>query len=155
STTAISGDDVLGTDNNSIQVKTQYLAAPEVWVDDDYYNGGYNDGHIWGYDAFDDIQNGIDNVTDNGVVHVKAGVYSVFNIIDRNDLLIEGFNGAVPISRGHQIVWDMAAAQYIRVIILINNSKDIIITGFEFQGVDLSGRSVGVFFQLSSGFLVS
>ncbi|MGC9308542.1 MAG: hypothetical protein ACP5FL_07165, partial [Thermoplasmatota archaeon] len=25
----------------------------EVWVDDDYYDGGANDGHTWGYDAFD------------------------------------------------------------------------------------------------------
>ena len=47
----------------------------EVWVDDDYTAGGANDGHIWGYDAFNKIQDGIDFTACGGVVHVAAGNY--------------------------------------------------------------------------------
>ena len=47
----------------------------EVWVDDDYCNGCPNDGHTWGYDAFAEIQDGIDAVTSPGTVHVAAGKY--------------------------------------------------------------------------------
>jgi len=50
-------------------------AATEVWVDDNYYDGGANDGHTWGYDAFAVIQDGVDAVADGGTVTVAAGVY--------------------------------------------------------------------------------
>jgi len=58
-----------------------YVSIPmpppsEVWVDDDYYDGGANDGHTWGYDAFDNIQDGIDAVASGGTVHVAAGTYN-------------------------------------------------------------------------------
>jgi len=52
------------------------LSPPEVWVDDDYYDGGYNDGHTWAYDAFDNIQDGIDAVAATGIVHVNNGTYA-------------------------------------------------------------------------------
>ncbi|MCD4665281.1 MAG: hypothetical protein K8R68_08410, partial [Bacteroidales bacterium] len=34
-------------------------SADTVFVDDDYYYGGANDGHIFGVDAFNKIQDGI------------------------------------------------------------------------------------------------
>jgi len=64
------------------------LSAPpppsEVWVDDDYCDGCYNDGHTWGYDAFDNIQEGIDAVG-GSTVHVAAGMYNVASqiVIDK------------------------------------------------------------------------
>jgi hypothetical protein len=55
---------------------TQANAQPnEVWVDDDYCDGCPNDGHTWGYDAFDKIQDGINAVTSPGTVKVNAGTY--------------------------------------------------------------------------------
>ena len=55
---------------------TLAVAQPsEVWVDDDYCNGCSNDGHTWDYDAFDNIQNGIDAVASPGTVYVAAGIY--------------------------------------------------------------------------------
>jgi parallel beta-helix repeat protein len=52
------------------------VAQPfEVWVDDDYCNGCSNDGHTWDYDAFDNIQDGIDAVASPGTVNVAAGIY--------------------------------------------------------------------------------
>ncbi|MBN2227845.1 MAG: right-handed parallel beta-helix repeat-containing protein [candidate division Zixibacteria bacterium] len=50
-------------------------AATEVWVDDDYYDGGANDGHTWGYDAFAVIDDGVTAVADGGTVYVAAGTY--------------------------------------------------------------------------------
>ena len=47
----------------------------EVWVDDDYCNSCPNDGRTWNYDAFGNIQDGIDAVETAGTVHVAAGVY--------------------------------------------------------------------------------
>ncbi len=63
-------------------------AATEVWVDDDYTTGGYNDGHTWGYDAFASIQDGIDAVA-GGIVHVSAGTY-VENIILTDGVQLRG-----------------------------------------------------------------
>jgi hypothetical protein len=61
----------------AIGLPSPVLAAPsEVWVDDDYCNGCPNDGHTWGYDAFDEIQDGIDAVASPGTVHVAAGDYN-------------------------------------------------------------------------------
>jgi len=48
-----------------------------VWVDDDYCDGCANDGHVWGDDAFDNIQDGIDAVTEGGTVHVGDGTYNL------------------------------------------------------------------------------
>ncbi|MFZ5916880.1 MAG: lamin tail domain-containing protein, partial [Chloroflexota bacterium] len=47
-----------------------------VWVDDDYCDGCPNDGHTWGYDAFDTIQAGINAVTSGGTVNVGSGTYT-------------------------------------------------------------------------------
>jgi len=52
-----------------------YPAPTDVWVDDDYCPGCGNDGHIWGYDAFADIQSGIDAVS-GSTVHVANGLYT-------------------------------------------------------------------------------
>jgi hypothetical protein len=53
-------------------------APTEVWVDDDWagsYEGEVVDGHVFGYDAFATIQDGIDAVAAS-TVHVAAGNYS-------------------------------------------------------------------------------
>ena len=49
--------------------------ATTVWVDDNYCDGCANDGHIWGYDAFDNIQDGIDAV-EGSTVNVANGTYT-------------------------------------------------------------------------------
>ena len=61
----------------------------KVWVDDDYCEGCPNDGHTWGYDAFDEIQDGIDAVALPGAVHVAAGIYYE-NIILRDAVQVLG-----------------------------------------------------------------
>ncbi|MFC2108811.1 right-handed parallel beta-helix repeat-containing protein [Candidatus Bipolaricaulota bacterium] len=62
-----------------------------VWVDDDYCDGAANDGHTWGYDTFDNIQEGIDAVA-GSTVHVAAGEYTPAStlVIDKDNLILQG-----------------------------------------------------------------
>ncbi|MCP4546798.1 MAG: hypothetical protein GY835_10085, partial [bacterium] len=62
----------------------------EVWVDDDYTAGGANGGHIWGYTAFDNIQDAVDGVNSGGTVNVAAGTYEEQVHITTSDLTIMG-----------------------------------------------------------------
>ncbi len=47
----------------------------EIWVDDDYWDGGENDGHTWGIDAFDNIMTAIGRSQYGTTVHVAGGKY--------------------------------------------------------------------------------
>jgi uncharacterized repeat protein (TIGR01451 family) len=57
------------------EVQVQFVPPGEVWVDDDYCSACLNDGHQWGYDAFDNIPDGITAVASGGTVHVADGDY--------------------------------------------------------------------------------
>jgi parallel beta-helix repeat protein len=61
----------------------------EIWVDDDYWDGGENDGHRWGIDAFDNIGAGIDMAGYGTTVHVAAGTY-LENITLKNGVALIG-----------------------------------------------------------------
>ena len=64
-------------------------AAPTtVWVDDDYTSGSCG-GHTWGVDAFDNIQDGVDNVENGGTVNVNSGNYEKVVIDKTIDLIGE------------------------------------------------------------------
>jgi uncharacterized repeat protein (TIGR01451 family) len=79
-------------DEDTVSI-TAYPCAPEVWVDDDYTAGSDNDGHIWGYDAFDKIQDAIDNVCACGTIFVMEGIY-IEQLIINKDLHLLGEEGA-------------------------------------------------------------
>ncbi len=68
----------VGTSWDYVTIKYIQEAPPasEIWVDDDYTPGGYNDGHTWDTDAFATIQDGIDAVDSPGTVHVAARTYT-------------------------------------------------------------------------------
>ncbi|MFH2093325.1 MAG: right-handed parallel beta-helix repeat-containing protein [Pseudomonadota bacterium] len=50
------------------------LLIEDVWVDDDYISGGYNDGHLWGVTAFSTISEAIESVLAKNV-RVLPGTY--------------------------------------------------------------------------------
>ena len=68
----------------------------DIWVDDDYWDGGENDGHTWGIDAFANIGAGIDMAEYGTTVHVAAGSY-VENITLKNGVALIGSGGDVTI----------------------------------------------------------
>ena len=132
--------------------QTEFYGS-EVWVDDDYYDGGYNDGHTWGTDAFDNIQDGIDNVTDAGIVNIREGTYSTFIVENRNDIEIIGIDITKPIIQGNQLAWDstLTTPGFVKCVIFINNSVQINFYKIEIQGINLSGRSYSIYFNGSQG----
>jgi hypothetical protein len=149
----VSGNSIrIGLKETDLEIKPMIInVAPEVWVDDDYYDGGYNDGHTWGYDAFDNIQDGVDNVNDNGIVHVKEGIFNAFKVEGRNNIDIIGEDE--PIITGYQLVYDLSYPDYVYNIVFINNSDSIHLEDFHIIGTDPtpSDRDFSVFFQNSIG----
>ena len=71
----------------------------ELWVDDNYCNGCSNDGHIWGYNAFAKIQDGIDALALPGTVHVFAGTY-METIWLRSGVIVSGAGAEVTVIDG-------------------------------------------------------
>lgn len=145
------------TMENTILENTQETHHPnstrvsEVWVDDDYYDGGDNDGHTWGYDAFDNIQQAINQVEDFSTIHVKEGIYDVFSIEDRLSLEILGEDQ--PIVTGNQHAYDVSYPAIVNNVIFVNNSYNINIEGFHIIGTNPqpTDRDFTVFFQNSNG----
>ncbi len=71
------------------------VSPDTVWVDDDFNSSTPG----WGYDHFDDIQDGVDAVNESGTVYVYNGTYyenvvvdKTINLIgeDRNNTIIDG-----------------------------------------------------------------
>jgi hypothetical protein len=135
--------------NISKETNKGILRQNEIWVDDDYYDGGYNDGHTWGYDAFDNIQDGIDNISDDGIVHVYDGTYDVFKIEGRSNIQVSA-EGDI-IVEGSQQAWDATVPAMANCVVFVNNSNSIDLSGFDIQGNGLSGRSYAVFYNSSTG----
>ena len=59
------------------ELAADFPVVTEVWVDNDYAPGEYNDGHIWAIDAFFDIRDGLNAVDYGDTVHVNAGTYYI------------------------------------------------------------------------------
>jgi Leucine-rich repeat (LRR) protein len=80
-------------------VTVDYTIPSASWVDDNY-NESSCDGHIWGVDAFDKIQDGIDAVS-GSTVHVAAGTYYE-NIVLKDGVELLGAGSATTIIDGMQ-----------------------------------------------------
>ncbi|MFH1101167.1 MAG: SBBP repeat-containing protein [Methanobacteriota archaeon] len=61
--------------NRDAFVAAVYPPGEVVYVDDDYYDGGNNDGHYWGFDAYDNIQDAIEALLPGKTVFVYEGTY--------------------------------------------------------------------------------
>ncbi len=61
-----------------------------VWIDDDYTPADANDGHIWGYDAFTSIQDGIDVINTGGTIYIFEGIYTEQVHINKDNLTFIG-----------------------------------------------------------------
>ncbi len=94
----------------------------EVWVDiDDYCDGCANDGHVWGYDAFATITEGIAGLTaGGGIVYVGGGTYTETPVLGLDNLTIDGDEMDIPQLTGG-LVFDN-------------------VTGLTVQDLDISGN---------------
>jgi len=126
-----------------------YVSIPlpppsEVWVDDDYCDGCANDGHTWGYDAFDNIKDGIAAV-DDSTVNVAPGTYvEDGQIVIDKDVTIVGDSGDRPVvktnadtgssgdSRGWWLVQDGATLNLQNLI--LNGEGHLVYQGIRHMG---------------------
>jgi len=128
-----------------VEANTQ---ATEVWVDDDYYDGGYNDGHTWGYDAFDNIQDAIDAVADDGTVHVAAGEYAGFYIVERSGINMIGVEGTMV---NYPAIHEGELVPYLACMA---NSTDITIESIDFQCPVIEPAAPDRFDDFSTTFII-
>jgi parallel beta-helix repeat protein len=78
-----------GTSETSLTFNiTASALAPVVYVDDDWTGYGACGGHVWGYDAFKTIQEGVNAVAEDGTVNVLAGTYFEKPVINKAIKLI-------------------------------------------------------------------
>lgn len=87
------------------EIAALYTPVPpitEVWVDDDYYAGGYNDGLQWKDTAFDNLPEAVNAAPPGGTVHIAAGTYGHWNqsIRLKNGLKLLGAGAEVTIIDG-------------------------------------------------------
>jgi PKD repeat protein len=85
--------------NYTAVITVTRLGPPStVWVDDDWSATSDGDivgnGYIYGYNAFDTIQGGIDAVAEGGTVNVAAGAYTEDLSITKNGISVIGADGA-------------------------------------------------------------
>jgi len=109
----------------------------EVWVDDDWAGSNLGDevetGKYFGYNAFDVIQDGVDNVSIGGTVHVRAGIYYEMVTVDKSLTLLGAQADVDPRPSqggrtGSESVID-GFATYQSVIII--DADNVVVNGFE------------------------
>ena len=130
------------TGDNDFMFEVYGEALPEVWVDDGWVGstpGQAVDGHTFGHDAFATIQDGVDNVAQNGtVVHVAEGTYDEAVLIDGKDLTIQA--ASTPVLTG------LTDGEY---IIKVTNA-DVTLDGLTVNG---TGNNInnGIWYYDASG----
>lgn len=127
-----------------------YPQAPSVvWVDDDWAGtacGDSVDGHLFKYDAFANIQEGVDAVAQAGTVKVLDGTYEPF-IVDAKSLTVEG--QSQPVVTGNQTVATTYGNR--STIIFVKNSTAVTLKNLNVQGPVSDTPRYGIIFQDVSG----
>ena len=129
---------------------TSSVDQPTVVFIDDNFNTSTPG---WGYDHFNSIQEGIDNVTNYGTVNIYLGNYIPFKIQNRSNIVIKSIDIGAPVVFGNQIALDELTIPTINIkcVIFINNSINIEINKLNISGNGLDGRSYAIFYNGSSG----
>jgi len=151
-------DFVVGTSGNfngmtavvqSVELNgTTYPVLPPpttVWVDDDF-DAGNAGGHVWQYDAFDNVQDGINAVASGGTVNVAPGTYTE-RIVITKPLSVLGPTANInkngyPAPAGY--AWDDSIEAIINNpsggpynLVDINSVNDVVFRGFVVQSLDI------------------
>lgn len=135
----VDGDLVLsgtqpGGETNKLQLSAGYVRPIIVWVSLTYTPSGPNDGHLWGYDAFNNIREGIDSVAASGTVIVGDGTYNE-DVVFNKSIKLYSVNGrSATIVNGQTAGWGGGALR-------INSSK--VIVGGAGKGFTFNSKTSG------------
>ena len=135
----------MGAYGNTSQASKTYVPT-EIWVDDSYTAEDCG-GHIWGVDAFDKIQDGIDNAQPEVTILVAAGTYTATSlasiVITKDDLSLVGEN------RDETIIdagtWGTSSAGWPTGIHVYANNvtiKNFTVQGFNGDGTNTGGYGI-------------
>jgi hypothetical protein len=129
----------------------RYVGVHDTYVDDAWVgssNGDIVGGHIFGQDAFETIQRGIDGVA-GSTVHVAAGTYTGTVIVNVANLTLAGPNAGVnpnTATRGAEaIIAPTAAGSWPDVGAVSVRSNGVTIDGFEVDGSIASQNGINVY----------
>jgi len=108
----------------------------EVWVDDDWAGSSLGEeveaGKYFGYNAFDVIQDGVDNVTAGGIVHVRAGIYYEMVTVDKSLTLLGSQADVDPRpSQGGRSGAESVIDAYENYSAIFIDADNVIVNGFE------------------------
>jgi hypothetical protein len=143
---------------HTLTITVTRLAAPStVWVDDDWCEPAepgavagdiVGNGYIYGYNAFCDIQQGVDAVTSPGTVNVLPGSYSAFNVTE-DDTKVIGQDGAAINTIGGFLWSNSLGGNYLAGVFADN----VLLQNLEFSGVVFPSitMEVGVYCENTSG----
>ncbi|MGH7141150.1 MAG: beta strand repeat-containing protein [Minisyncoccia bacterium] len=115
---------------DSGKTKLSNVMVNDVYVNPGYTDGGTDDNHIFGYDAFSNIQDAVDApaLKDGGTVHVASGTYNTVSV-DR-PLTLTGVSTAFTLN-GDAINIDNSVPQIGTTTLSADN---ITMNGFWFKG---------------------
>ncbi|MFH1746743.1 MAG: right-handed parallel beta-helix repeat-containing protein, partial [Planctomycetota bacterium] len=145
-----------GTHNTEVEgeVLTAMSCPSEVWVDDDYCLACNNDGHAWGYDAFDNIQDGI-NAVCGSTVNVAAGTYEEQVEIDKDNLTLQGAgSGSTTIQSPDTLTKFFATSANNYPIIYVHDTTGVTIRDLKVDGLgkgNANYRFMGIAFSSAGG----
>lgn len=105
------------------------------YVDDGYSEDGFNDGHVWGLDAYNNIQAAIDHMHSDGVIFVSGGTY--FESIDFGGKAIHLY---APEGPDRTLIEAYGALHVISCV--SGEGPDTIIEGFGIRGGRATGSTI-------------
>lgn len=99
--------------------------SPNVYVDDGWTQGTCPPGYTWHWDAFNNIQEGIDSVVTGGTVHVFDGAYTENILINKSLTLAREGAGTVTVNSADNTCFDTTANTGVMVIGVSANDVSI------------------------------
>jgi parallel beta-helix repeat protein len=128
------GFQILGDGDASIIVSA-YPAISEAFVDDDYNSSTPG----WGYDHFAKIQDGVDAVIADGIVHVYDGTYNEGVVVNKNGLHILASSSPIVDGTGIGTSGFLVMADYVEIGgFIIQNFQH---ATFDVAGIELRGAN--------------
>jgi hypothetical protein len=132
---------------SAAQTFTIYGTSPTpVWVDDSWTGPADCGGHVWGYDAFTNVQAAVTAVATGGTVNVAAGTYAG-NVAINKALTLVGDPGDVSAGPGPSAPVIDGGSLPGDGFLIANGVADVTIKGFEirnFSSPDMDGIGNGV-----------